>query len=87
MTRTDPRVILAMMADSKNRHNIRVDIEMKDNSMRWTGTDAEQELTYSNARQPRFRHMRTTFRHVLKCGDRLENALVPLRRLNYGSVI
>jgi len=35
------QVILAMMADSKNRHNIRIDIEMKNNSMRWTGTDAE----------------------------------------------
>jgi hypothetical protein len=50
-----------MVADSKNRHSIRIDIEMKNNSVRWTGTDAEQELTYSVTRQPGFRHKRATF--------------------------
>lgn len=35
------KFILTMVADSKNRHGIRIDIEMKNNSVRWAGTDAE----------------------------------------------
>lgn len=35
------KFILTMVADSKNRHSIRIDIEMKNNSVRWAGTDAE----------------------------------------------
>lgn len=35
------KFILTMVTDSKNRHSIRIDVEMKNNSVRWAGADAE----------------------------------------------
>ena len=35
------KFILTMVTDSKNRHSIRIDVEIKNNSVRWAGTDAE----------------------------------------------
>ena len=66
-----------MMADSENRHCVRLDIEMKNDSVRSTGTDTEQELANAIARPSGIRNERAAFRHALKCSDYLEDSLAP----------